>query len=64
MRTPARPISDVEVGHRSASICHLINIAADLKRPVRWDPRREEITGDPVAARLLDRPRRAPYAAF
>ena len=64
MRTRARPISDVEVGHRSASICHLTNIAADLRRPIRWDPRAEEIIGDPVATRLLDRPRRAPYAAF
>ena len=30
-------------------------------RPIRWDPLREEIVGDPAAARWLDRPRRAPY---
>ncbi len=64
IRTRRHPISDVEWGHRSASICHLVNIATDLRRPVRWDPVREEILGDPIAARLLDRPRRAPYAAF
>ncbi len=64
VRTRQHPISDVEAGHRSASICHLGNIAADVRRPVRWDPLKEEIVGDPVAARLLDRPRRAPYAAF
>jgi hypothetical protein len=31
---------------------------------VRWDPAKEEIIGDPVASRFLDRPRRAPYATF
>jgi predicted dehydrogenase len=61
VRSRQRPISDVEVGHRSASACHLNNIAETLQRPVRWDPAREEIVGDPVASRLLERPRRAPY---
>jgi hypothetical protein len=28
---------------------------------VRWDPRAEEIVGDEIAARWLDRPRRSPY---
>ncbi|MDO8539177.1 MAG: Gfo/Idh/MocA family oxidoreductase [Opitutaceae bacterium] len=62
MRTRQRPIADVEIGHRSATTCHLNVIAEHVGRPVRWDPRAEEIIGDPVAARLLDRPRRAPYA--
>lgn len=62
IRTRQRPISDVEVGHRSATVCHLNVIAAQLGRPIRWDPKKEEIVGDPVAARLLDRPRRAGYA--
>jgi hypothetical protein len=62
VRTRQRPIADVEVGHRNATVCHLSGIAEKLARPIRWDPAREEIVGDPVAARLLDRPRRAPYA--
>lgn len=62
VKTRQRPIADVEVGHRSATVCHLNVIAAQVGRPVRWDPKAEEITGDPVAARLLDRPRRAGYA--
>ncbi len=61
VRTRQRPISDVEAGHRSASICHLNGIAAQLGRAIRWDPKKEEIIGDPIASRLLDRPRRAPY---
>lgn len=62
VRTRQRPISDVEAGHRSASICHLNVIAAQLGRPIRWDPKKEEIVGDPIASRMLDRPRRAGYA--
>jgi predicted dehydrogenase len=62
VRTRQRPIADVEAGHRSASICHLNAIAAQVGRAIRWDPRAEKIVGDPMAARLLDRPRRAGYA--
>jgi predicted dehydrogenase len=61
VRTRQRPISDVETGHRSATICHLNAMAAQLGRALRWDPTKEEILGDPVAARMLDRPRRAGY---
>lgn len=59
-----RPICDVEAAHRTATACHLNNIAEWVRRPVRWDPAKEEIIGDPVASRFLDRPRRAPYATF
>ena len=64
VRTRQRPICDAEVGHRSATVCHLNNIAAALKRPVRWDPAREEVVGDEVAGRQLERPRRAPYGVL
>jgi predicted dehydrogenase len=61
VRTRRHPIADVEIGHRSATVCHLNVIAAQLGRPLKWNPQTEEIVGDPVAARLLDRPRRAGY---
>ncbi len=61
VRTRQHPIADVEIGHRSATVCHLNVIAKKVGRPVRWDPKKEEIVGDPVAARLLDRPRRGGY---
>jgi predicted dehydrogenase len=57
VRSRQRPIADVEIGHRSATVGHLCGIARQLRRPLRW-----EIIGDPLASRLLDRPRRAPYA--
>jgi hypothetical protein len=55
------PICDVEIGHRSATACHLGNIALRLDRKIQWDPSAEQIVGDAEAASWLDRPRRAPY---
>jgi len=44
----------VEVGHRSATVCHLANIAARAGRAqVAWDPAREVFTG--ASADLNDR---------
>ena len=44
----------VEIGHRSATICHLANIAARLGRTgVRWDPRAERIVGDDEAGKMI-----------
>jgi predicted dehydrogenase len=59
--TRKRTIADVEIGHRTASICHLSAISERLNRTVKWDPSTEEILGDPEATKWLDRPRRAPY---
>jgi hypothetical protein len=61
MRTRERPFRDVEYSHRTATVCHLGNIATWLGRSIRWDPKREEITGDEEASRLLDRPSREPW---
>lgn len=64
VRTRQHPIADVEIGHRSATVGHLNNIAQALARPIRWDPVKEEIVDDPVAHAMLDRPRRAPYGTL
>lgn len=61
VRSRRMPIADVEIGHRTATVCHLSAIAERLNRPVRWDPDTESIVDDAEAARWLDRPRRAPY---
>jgi hypothetical protein len=58
VKTRQRPFRDVEFGHRAATVCHLGNIAYWLKRRLRYDPEKEEIIGDPEAARWLDRPKR------
>ena len=61
IRSRRRPICDVEVGCRSVSVCHLGNIAYWLKRPLKWDPKKECFLGDDVANRTLSRPYREPY---
>ncbi|MBE3123400.1 MAG: Gfo/Idh/MocA family oxidoreductase, partial [Planctomycetes bacterium] len=61
VRTRERPFRDIEVGHRTVTVCHLGNITYWLNRPIKWDPEKEEIIGDPEAARWLDRPKRAPW---
>ena len=55
------PVEPVEIGHRTASLCHLGNIAMLLHRKIRWDPAKEEIVGDAEAAKLVSRPMRRPY---
>lgn len=53
------PNADVEIGHRSATILHLIHITRRLNRPLRWDPVRETFPDDSEATAMLQRPRRA-----
>lgn len=55
------PICDVEIGHRSATVCHLGNMVARLGRPVKWDPVTETCPGDAEAQAMTDREYRAPW---
>jgi predicted dehydrogenase len=52
------PNADVEIGHRSISVCHLLNITRELGRKLHWDPEKEQFVGDDEANELVDRPRR------
>lgn len=61
IHTRAVPNADVEIGHRSISVCHLANIVRELGRRLRWDPVRERFIDDPEADLLLDRPKRKGY---
>jgi predicted dehydrogenase len=61
VRSRREPVAGVETGHRTASVCHLGNIAMRLKRKLRWDPAREEFPGDDEANRLLGRAMRPPW---
>jgi len=53
-----RPIGDFESGHRTATICHLLNIARYLGRNLKWDPVKEVFPADLEATKLLSRPHR------
>ena len=49
------------MGHRTASLCHLGNIAIQLMRKLEWDPEKETFVGDDEANRMLSRPMRPPW---
>jgi predicted dehydrogenase len=61
IREDEMPVADVISQHRSASACHLANIALRLGRTISWDPEREQVIGDPEAEAMLSRTRRTPY---
>jgi predicted dehydrogenase len=58
-RKPA--IAPVEVAYRAISVALLGEIAMTTGQTIKWDPEKEEIIGNPVAARLLGRPYRNPW---
>lgn len=61
IKTREKPNADVEIGHRTATVCHLANIARRLGRKLRWDPDKEIFPGDDEASTYLDRPKRKGY---
>jgi len=61
MRSRKRPNADVEIAHRSSTVCHLANIARELGRGLRWNPNKEKFVGDDQANALRSRPRRKGY---
>ena len=62
IRNRTTPICDVEVGHRTASVCTLGNIAYELNRPLHWDPKKEKFKKDPEANAKLSRPMRKEWS--
>ncbi len=54
-----RPAVDIEIGHRTANLCNLGNLAFLLGRKLVWDG--HQVVDDPEANRLLSRPERYPY---
>jgi hypothetical protein len=61
VRSRQKPICDVEIGCRSVTVCHLGNFVYWNKRPLRWEPAKEQFIGDDEANTWLDRPKRAPW---
>ena len=57
----SKPICDVEVGHRTATICHIANLAYEFRRPLNWDPIKEEFIDDFEANLRRGKQYRKPY---
>ncbi len=62
MRTRQRPICDVEVGARTVSTCHLVNLAYQHGQKLKWNPKAEKFTGGTGNKAWLNVPHRDPWA--
>jgi len=60
MKTRKQPLSTVEIGHRTVSLCHIINLCYELNRTLQWNPVREEFAYYDTEANSL---RNTPYRA-
>src|SRR5258706_711126 len=61
VRTSDQPIASAEIGHRSASLCHLGAISARLDRKLFWNPDTEEFTNDEPANDMRHRQMHGPW---
>lgn len=58
---PGDATAGARLGHRTASLCHIGEIAMRLGRPLRWDPAGECFPDDPEAQEMTHRPYRGPW---
>jgi predicted dehydrogenase len=56
-----RPAVDIEIGHRTATLCNLGNLSYMLGRKLVWDGEKQQVIDDQQANRLLSKPQRHPY---
>ncbi|SEK30309.1 Gfo/Idh/MocA family protein [Parapedobacter koreensis] len=56
----SRPVADVEIGHRTASVCNAVNIVYELQADVKWDPKKE-VFDHAAANQMVSRPYRVPW---
>ncbi len=61
IKTGRDPVATAEIGHRTASVCHLNNIAMRLGRKLKWDPEKEQFQDDSEANSLITPVMRAPW---
>ena len=61
VRSRKQPVCDVEIGHRSVTLCHLGVISIRLGRKRNWDPAKEQFVKDSAADKWLAREQRKPW---
>jgi len=61
IKNRSKPVADVEIGHRSASVCNLANIAYQLNKELEWNPVLEEFSGNEKANKMRTIKYRDPY---
>ena len=61
VKSREKPAADISIGHSSATVCHLGNIAVRSGKKITWNPKTETIEGDSDGAKWLTKEYRAPY---
>ena len=61
VRTRGPTMATPEIGHRTATLCHLATIAMLTGERLTWDPVAERVTNSEQADRMLSRPAREPW---
>jgi len=61
IKTRKDPYFPAEVGHRCSTLSHIGNIAMDLGKTLKWDPKKETFPEDATANRMLTSPMRKPW---
>lgn len=61
VKTRTDPMAPVEVGHGTAVMCHIANIALKRGKKLDWDPVAEQFTNDDEANRMLVPSMRGPW---
>ena len=61
VKSRKQPVSNLVDAVRSDIISQLCNIAVRLKRPITWDPAKQQITGDAEAAKMAHREMQQPW---
>jgi predicted dehydrogenase len=61
IRNGAQLHAPSEAGHRTATICHLANLARELNQPLSWNPQLESFSNNDLAQAHLNRSRRSGF---
>lgn len=55
VKNRTKPICDVEIGHRTSTICNIVNITYAVNKPLKWDPVKEKFSGSGKANKMRSR---------
>jgi predicted dehydrogenase len=61
IRSRQKPIADVEIGARTVSACHLVNLAYYHGQHLKWNPKTETFSGGTGNVKWLDASYRDPW---
>jgi len=61
IRTGSPTVDGIDSAFRSDMISQLSELCIRTGQPVRWDPKKETITGNEAARRMIKRPMRSPW---